>query len=140
MDTDGEIKTFMEEIKKSFKITNEDLINEDIFEWNIENWKDLKNENESETFELCGLNWNLILFPNGSDVNNEYISLFLQNFDALNYYNYDDNYKYNDDNQYDINVFTRFILYLRKNDDFSKYEAKQILRMTIIIIIMEYIN
>jgi len=47
----------MEEIKKSFKITNEDLINEDIFEWNIENWKDLKNENESETFELCGLNW-----------------------------------------------------------------------------------
>lgn len=35
----------------------EDILYEDIYEWNIENWGDLKLETTSEIFKLCDLSW-----------------------------------------------------------------------------------
>jgi len=43
--------------KVNFQLSDENLLSEDIFEWDIENWKGLKNENTKENFKLCGLNW-----------------------------------------------------------------------------------
>ena len=124
-------------MKLKFKISNEDLFLEDIFEWNIENWNGLPHEKESEIFNLCGFSWKLILSPCGSDRKNEYVSLFLENFNALKYFNTDDNYKYIDANQYNINVPTKFVLYIRQCNNLSNYVAKRILILIIIIIIME---
>ncbi|KAL6632213.1 hypothetical protein U3516DRAFT_532211 [Neocallimastix sp. 'constans'] len=113
---------FMNEIKNRFYFQSNELLQEDIFEWNIENWNGLIPEKKSELFNLCGLNWNLILFPNKGK---KYISLFLENFDALKYYNSDDKYEYNDDNQFNINVYVKYVLYVRHCNDLSKYEAKE---------------
>ncbi|ORY05309.1 hypothetical protein LY90DRAFT_519349, partial [Neocallimastix californiae] len=105
----------------------ENLLSEDIFEWDIENWKGLKNENTKENFKLCGLNWNLTLYPHGSDKKDEYVSMALENYNALKYYSSDNNYKYNEDNQFNLNVPTVFVLYIRKYDgslSYESYEAK----------------
>lgn len=46
-----------EKFKQIFDFPNDQLMYEDIFEWNIENWKDLAYEVSSKTFKICGLNW-----------------------------------------------------------------------------------
>ncbi|KAG4091544.1 hypothetical protein H8356DRAFT_1278918 [Neocallimastix lanati (nom. inval.)] len=121
----NEKEDFVKKLKEKFGFPDEDLLYEDIYEWNIENWKELSNENKSETFKLCGLNWNIILYPNGFKTKNEFVSLFLENFNALRYYNFDDDYKYNSDNQFNINVDTKFAFYIREYDNISNYEAKE---------------
>jgi len=50
-------KLTKEIFKDKFQLSDENLLYEDIFEWDIENWKGLKNENTKENFKLCGLNW-----------------------------------------------------------------------------------
>jgi len=47
----------MNEIKNRFYFQSNELLQEDIFEWNIENWNGLIPEKKSELFNLCGLNW-----------------------------------------------------------------------------------
>ncbi|OUM56118.1 hypothetical protein PIROE2DRAFT_19427 [Piromyces sp. E2] len=116
---------FMIKLKGLFNFPRDNLLEEDIFEWNIENWEGLTHETTSKIFKLCGLNWNLILYRYGYNQTNEYVSVALENFDALKCYNTDDNFRPIDDNQYNINVPTKFAIYIRQNYDFSKFEAKE---------------
>ncbi|ORY29211.1 hypothetical protein LY90DRAFT_512939 [Neocallimastix californiae] len=85
---------------------------------------DVKNEISDAGYWAIAINtadnpiWmNLILFPNKGK---KYISLFLENFDALKYYNSDDKYEYNDDNQFNINVYVNF-----KYDNINYYHGIQ---------------
>eukprot|EP00833_Pecoramyces_ruminatium_P006984 jgi/Orpsp1_1/1181016/evm.model.c7180000075530.1 len=97
-------------------ITNNELIHENNFEWDIDNWNGVKNDNlyVTPSFKIGNTTWNIHLYPKGSNrTNNNKVSIYLYNEDVEN-----------NKLQY---VYCIYTLYLRRYNEysFSKVIGKQ---------------
>ncbi|ORX83233.1 hypothetical protein BCR32DRAFT_267120 [Anaeromyces robustus] len=95
-------------------ISNYELIGKDYYEWKIENWNNVKFNEEAEyspKFNICGYNWKLKLHPNGNDNSNDYVSFYLKNLDFLN----------NNTNH----IFVKCILFISNYENYKFYHEKK---------------
>ncbi|KAG4085926.1 hypothetical protein H8356DRAFT_1737333 [Neocallimastix lanati (nom. inval.)] len=98
---------YIEEIKKALNEDNSDeVIADDIYEWRIDNWSELKDYEKSPEFISGGYRWRIKLFSKGfSPVFKDYISVYLNSVDAKN--------------DETIHINAKAIFYIRNSNDFS---------------------
>ncbi|OUM59886.1 hypothetical protein PIROE2DRAFT_14471 [Piromyces sp. E2] len=79
-----EKEQYIEELQSMIKDDNHNIINDIFFEWKIENWSNLQNDEFSNEFEVRNNKWKILLNPNGYDdkIDDDYISVYLKNIDA----------------------------------------------------------
>eukprot|EP00833_Pecoramyces_ruminatium_P010139 jgi/Orpsp1_1/1184171/evm.model.c7180000088298.1 len=99
-----------------FFMTNEKLINyqfikEQSYEWDINDWKNMKNDDKSSEFTLDNYKWKIILSPNNNNNENDNVFLFLENQDVLN--------------DYSLHICTNTVFYIRNKNDDSVFYAKE---------------
>ncbi|OUM60848.1 hypothetical protein PIROE2DRAFT_13290, partial [Piromyces sp. E2] len=88
------------------------LVGEGYFEWKINNWKSLNEEEYSPKFRAGGLKWKIKLLSNNDETkNNEYISIYLENIDVMT-----------DESSH---ICGNVLFSIRNYDDYSFYENQE---------------
>eukprot|EP00833_Pecoramyces_ruminatium_P009618 jgi/Orpsp1_1/1183650/evm.model.c7180000086149.1 len=96
------------------KINDAEVIAEDYFEWEIENWiPNLDNTRISPEFYAGGHQWNIKLYPNGDDYvgKKEFISLYLENIDIFKEKHH--------------HIYSDFTFFIRNFDNYSCFTTKE---------------
>ncbi|KAG4104067.1 hypothetical protein H8356DRAFT_1270674 [Neocallimastix lanati (nom. inval.)] len=105
---------YLDELKYLINIESKDkkeILNQELFEWEIENWTDLKSIEYSYPFNVSGYKWKLELYPNGNDSKRKgYVSLYLNSMDG-------------NDGKY-INLETRYVLFIRNVSENSCFHGR----------------
>ncbi|KAG4103684.1 hypothetical protein H8356DRAFT_1643584 [Neocallimastix lanati (nom. inval.)] len=97
---------YIEEIKSSISTNSDEIIEDDIYEWSIDHWNNLKNGEFSPEFVIGGYRWKLKLYPNGyNETLKDFVSIYLSSVDAQN----------NDT----IHIYAKSIFYIRNNNDYA---------------------
>ncbi|ORX38750.1 hypothetical protein BCR36DRAFT_22785 [Piromyces finnis] len=84
----NEVDCIINDIKESLekkKTVKDEVIEENYYEWTIDNWKKFKDNKKvvySPEFEIGGYNWRIFLYPNGNSKSKEYLSLYLHSKDV----------------------------------------------------------
>ncbi|OUM59888.1 hypothetical protein PIROE2DRAFT_14473 [Piromyces sp. E2] len=93
---------YIEEISKLIKNDNHQVIANDYYEWNIDDWNSIIFNKNSTIFELCGHKWKLELNKNFI---NDNISVYLKN----------ENVK----NDVSTHIYAKCVLTIRNTNDYS---------------------
>jgi len=109
---------FIKKLKSELKDTNHEMICDYLYEWEIEDWNEIANENfiYSPEFYVNGYKWKLLLVPNGdtsfTSFYNGYVSIFLE--------------KVNNENEYDYSVHipVNRVFFVRNFNDYSCYHTE----------------
>ncbi|KAG4101998.1 cysteine proteinase [Neocallimastix lanati (nom. inval.)] len=93
--------------------TVDEILEENFYEWKIEDWNKLENKKEySSEFEIGGSKWRILLFPKGN-TEQEFVSAFLDNLDVK-----EENEAKKD------HVCAKFVLSIRNYYDYKCFSAK----------------
>eukprot|EP00833_Pecoramyces_ruminatium_P018562 jgi/Orpsp1_1/1192594/evm.model.d7180000094493.1 len=102
---------FIKKLERSIEDDNEDVIGEGYFEWKINDWEGLRIFQVSPTFTIGDYNWRIALLPTGyTDGQDEYVSLYLGNYDVEN-----------DDT---LDIYANFVFIIRNYKDYSCYKSE----------------
>ncbi|OUM63498.1 hypothetical protein PIROE2DRAFT_9914, partial [Piromyces sp. E2] len=102
-----ELKFILNEINKK----DEEVIGEDYYEWEINNWNELTSTKYSPIFKAGNYEWKLCIYPNGKN-DEEYISLYLYSESASNI----------NENSY---ISTKYIMTIRNHNNYSCFKYKR---------------
>eukprot|EP00833_Pecoramyces_ruminatium_P002807 jgi/Orpsp1_1/1176839/evm.model.c7180000059217.1 len=102
-------KKYFEEIV-NHKQKTEEVINEYYYEWVINKWSELNEQEYSSNFFSGGYKWKIELCTNKNDQSNDYISIYLKNIDV--------------EREKSTHIYAKCIFCIRNCNDYSLYEIK----------------
>lgn len=111
VNNDATVDQFIMALKRIFNDDKKNIAVDGYFEWNINNWNSLKNEENSPEYIVGGYRWKIQLFPNGTESNENYVGIYLKNIDV--------------ENNERIHICANFILYIHNQKYVSSYNAGQ---------------
>jgi len=107
---------YINELKRLMESDNavaDEIIEENFYEWVINDWDSLLNKKEySPDFIIGGYKWRILLFPKGN-TEKEFVSAFLDNLDVKS-----------EDADENAHVCAKFVLSIRNYNDYKCFSAK----------------
>jgi ankyrin repeat protein len=100
---------YIEEIKSLVYDNSREILTDGYYEWQINDWNSLQNDEFSEEFEIGDMQWKLLLNPNGFDdkVEKGDISVYLKNLNA--------------ENSIGTHLYAKCLLSIRNTKDYSNF-------------------